>query len=206
MKKLILFLAVVFINIALTSCHWVAPSADEEAVLIYHPMIWGHGGVDDEAVTTGLAWCWWSTASETFKIVPEKHQVNMEDLISNDNTPLDFHTVIVTQIKPGKTPILLQNYGVTWFDTNIYNHFCNRVRDYVSQHSPFDLMSNREVLNDIDTKVLKEMQDYVAQLSKEAELPVVIKTVIIGKAIPNAEQPAVYSTQSLGYYRTETGR
>lgn len=190
MKKLILFLAVVFINIALTSCHWVAPSADEDAVLIYHPMLWGHGGVDDEAVTTGLAWCWWSTASETFKIVPEKHQVNMEDLISNDNTPLDFHTVIVTQIKPGKTPILLQNYGVTWFDTNIYNHFCNRVRDYVSQHSPFDLMSNREVLNDIDTKVLKEMQDYVAQLSKEAELPVVIKTVIIGKAIPNAEQLA----------------
>ena len=84
MKKLILFLAVVFINIALTSCHWVAPSADEEAVLIYHPMIWGHGGVDDEAVTTGLAWCWWSTASETFKIVPEKHQVIMEDLISGD--------------------------------------------------------------------------------------------------------------------------
>ena len=39
-------------------------------------------------------------------------------------------------------------------------------------------------------EVLKEMQDYVAQLSKEAELPVVIKTVIIGKAIPNAEQLA----------------
>ena len=49
-------------------------------------------------------------------------------------------------------------------------------------------MSNREVLNGIDKKVLKEMQDYVAELSTEKEFPVVIKNVIIGRAIPNAEQ------------------
>lgn len=189
MKKFLSLLAVALVSIAtLTSCHWVAPSADEEAVLIYHPMIWGHGGVDVDAVETGLAWCWWSTASETFKIVPQKHQVDMEDLVSNDNTPLDFHTVIITQIKKGKSPVLLQNYGTDWFNTNIYNHYCNRVRDYVSQHSPFDLMSNREVLNEIDTKLLKEMRIFVAELSKEKEFPVEIKQVIIGKAIPNKEQ------------------
>lgn len=189
MKKILILLAVALVSIAtLSSCHFVAPAADEEAVLIYHPIIWGHGGVDDEAVETGLAWCWWSTSSETFKIVPQKQQVDMEDLVSNDNTPLDFHTVIITQVKKGKSPVLLQNYGTDWFNTNIYNHYCNRVRDYVSQHSPFDLMSNREVLNEIDTKLLKEMRDFVANLSKEKEFPVEIKQVIIGKAIPNKEQ------------------
>lgn len=189
MKKLMNLLAVALVSIAtLSSCHFVAPAADEEAVLIYHPIIWGHGGVDDEAVETGLAWCWWSTGSETFKIVPQKQQVDMEDLVSNDNTPLDFHTVIITQVKKGKSPVLLQNYGTDWFNTNIYNHYCNRVRDYVSQHSPFDLMSNREVLNEIDTKLLKEMRDFVADLSKEKEFPIEIKQVIIGKAIPNKEQ------------------
>ncbi len=189
MKKIMNFLAVASISIAsLSSCHFVSPAADEEAVLIYHPLIWGHGGVDDEAVETGLTWCWWSTGSETFKIVPQKQQVDMEDLVSNDNTPLDFHTVIITQVKKGKSPVLLQNYGVDWFNTNIYNHYCNRVRDYVSQHSPFDLMSNREVLNEIDTKLLKEMRQFVADLSKEKEFPIEIKQVIIGKAIPNKEQ------------------
>lgn len=189
MKKLMNLLAVALISIAtLSSCHFVAPAADEEAVLIYHPIIWGHGGVDDEAVETGLAWCWWSTGSETFKIVPQKQQVDMDDLVSNDNTPLDFHTVIITQIKKGKSPVLLQNYGTDWFNTNIYNHYCNRVRDYVSQHSPFDLMSNREVLNEIDTKLLREMRQFVADLSKEKEFPIEIKQVIIGKAIPNKEQ------------------
>ena len=188
MKKILYLLAVACVSIATTSCHFVAPAADEEAVLIYHPILWGHGGVDDDAVETGLAWCWWSTGSETFKIVPQKQQVDMEDLVSNDNTPLDFHTVIITQVKKGQSPVLLQNYGTDWFNTNIYNHYCNRVRDYVSQHSPFDLMSNREVLNEIDTKLLKEMRAFVAELSKERPFPVEIKQVIIGKAIPNKEQ------------------
>ena len=190
MRKFIMFLAVVLVSIAMMSCHGVRPEAGEEAVLIYKPWFFGHGGVDEDPVETGLTWCWWSTSSETFKIIPQKQQVDMEDLVSNDNTPLDFHTVIITQIKAGKSPVLLENYGVDWFNTNIYNHYCNRVRDYVSQHSPFDLMSNREVLNEIDTKVLKEMREYVAELSKENEFPIEIKNVVIGKAIPNAEQLA----------------
>ena len=49
-------------------------------------------------------------------------------------------------------------------------------------------MSNRAILNEIDSKVLKQMQDYVAQLSKEKEFPGVVKQVTIGKAIPNKEQ------------------
>jgi regulator of protease activity HflC (stomatin/prohibitin superfamily) len=112
----------------------------------------------------------------------------MDDLFSDDNTPLDFHTIIITQIEKGKSPILLKNYGVDWFNTNIYNYYCNLVRDYISQHSPFDLMSNRAILNEIDTKVLKQMKDYVAELSKEKEFPVVVKQVTIGKAIPNSKQ------------------
>lgn len=191
MKQFKLFSVVVLMLMCLTtltSCHKAAPNADEEAVLTYQPVMWGHGGVDPEPISTGLTWCWFSTKVDTFKIVPVKNQVDMEDLVSNDNTPLDFHTVIITQIVNGKTPILLQNYGKNWFSINLYNHYCNRVRDYVSQHSPFDLMSNREVLNGIDKKVLKEMQDYVAELSKEKEFPVIIKNVIIGRAIPNAEQ------------------
>lgn len=188
MKKLIILSMIAFIAIAMTSCHGVRPGADEEAVLIDKPWIWGHGGVDMNPVGTGLKWVWVTTSAETFKIVPFKHQVNMDDLFSDDNTPLDFHTIVITQIQKGKTPVLLQNYGKDWFNTNIYNYYCNLVRDHISQHSPFDLMSNRAVLNDIDTKVLKQMQEFVANLSKEKEFPVTIKQITIGKAIPNEQQ------------------
>ena len=191
MKKfLVAFLFAVVAMASMTSCHGVRPEADEEAVLIDKPWFFGHGGVDMTPVQTGLTWVWWSTSSETFKIVPFKHQVDMNDLFSDDNTPLDFHTVIITQIKKGKSPILLKNYGVNWFDTNLFNYYSNLVRDHISQHSPFDLMSNRAILNEIDAKVLKQMQDYVAKLSKEKEFPVIVRQVTIGQAIPNKEQLA----------------
>lgn len=191
MKKFIFALAIAIFSVTMfSSCHGVSPEADEEAVLIDYPWFFGHGGVQEKPVESGLTWCWWTTFSETFKIVPVKHQVDMNDLFSDDNTPLDFHTVIITQIKKGKTPVLLQNYGKDWFDTNLYNYYCNLVRDHISQHSPFDLMSNRAILNEIDNKVLSQMQAHLKELSKEKEFPVIIKQVTIGKATPNAEQLA----------------
>ena len=168
MKKIILMFCFAILGMsALTSCHSVSPDADEEAVIVKKPWFIGHGGVEQQAVQTGLTWCWWSTSGYYFKIVPVRHEITLDDLFSDDNTPLDFHTVIITQIEQGKSPILLQNYGEKWFDTNLNNYFCNLVRDHISQHSPFDLMSNRQVLNQIDTKIRKQMQDYVNALSKK---------------------------------------
>lgn len=191
MRKLIFIISIAMVAmLTMTSCHDVTPGPDEEAVLVDKPWFFGHGGVDETPVSTGLKWVWASTEFEIFKIVPFKHQVDMDDLFSDDNTPLDFHTIIITQIQKGKSPILLQNYGVDWFNTNLYNYYCNLVRDHISQHSPFDLMSNRAILNDIDAKVLTQMREYVAQLSKEKEFPIVVKQVTIGKAIPNKEQLA----------------
>lgn len=180
------------LSTTLTSCNWAKCDATEEAVFVYQPWFFGHGGVDPEPATTGLSWCFPSTHVEYFPITPVKYQVNLEDIVSDDNTPLDFHTIIITQIEPGKCPILLKNYGVdsVWFNTNLYNYYANLIRDHVSQHSPFDLMSNRQVLNSIDSAVLSSMKKRIAELSKDKEFPVKIKQVTIGKAIPNKEQLA----------------
>ena len=188
MNRLFQFLAVALISIASVSCHGVHPDAGQESVLIYKPWFFGHGGVDPEPVQTGFTWCAPTTDAHTFIMTPFKWEVNMDDLFSNDNTPLDFHTVVVTQIQKGKTPILLQNYGDDWFNNNVLNFYSNRVRDHVSQHSPFDLMSNREVLNRIDSILLVELRQHVKELSADRELPIDIKQVVIGKAIPNQEQ------------------
>ena len=171
MKKLFSILFALIAVVMLSSCCFVSPDADEETVLVKKPWFFGHGGVDNDPVQSGLTWCALSTHSETFKIVPVRHEVVLDDIFSDDNTPLDFHSVIVTQVEQGKSPILLQNYGRDWFDTNLYNYFCNLIRDHISQYSPFDLMSNRQVLSTIDKKILKQMQDYVAALSKHKPMP-----------------------------------
>ena len=63
-KEVFLMFMGLMMTISMTSCHFVSPDADEEAVLIYKPWIFGHGGVDDEPITTGLTWCWASTHSD----------------------------------------------------------------------------------------------------------------------------------------------
>lgn len=191
MKKIrtfILTALVMCFAFSLTSCHGVRPDADEEAVLIAKPWFFGHGGVDMDPVETGLTWCWWSTSSEYFKITPIKYQEVLDDIISNENTPLDFRTVITLQIKKGKSPILLQNYGKNWYDNNIKDVYNNLTRHYVSQYSPFDLTSNREVIAVIDKSVMRDMKHYLDSLSNIKEFPVDIVNVITGRAIPNEEQ------------------
>ena len=123
-----------------------------------------------------------------FSIVPTKYTETLDDIISNENTPLDFKTQITIQINEGKTPILLKNYGANWYDNNIKEQYINYTRHYVSQYSPFDLTSNREVIARIDSCVLHDMITYVNTLSKDKEMPITIKSVITGRAIPNAQQ------------------
>lgn len=190
MRKFLYLLIALIACTVFSSCYWVAPGAGEESVLIHKPWFFGHGGVDKEPVTTGNAWCWWSTSSKTFKITPVKYMEKLDDIISNENTPLDFHTMITLQIQKGKSPLLFENYGVDWYDNNIKETYNNLTRHYVSQYSPFDLTSNREVIAHIDSCVKADMIKYIAKLSEKKDFPVTVINVITGRAIPNTEQLA----------------
>ena len=188
MKKFIFMLVALFATISMTSCHSVSPDADEEAVLIYKPWFFGHGGVDESPVSTGLTWCYWSTHSEYFKITPQRYDVNFDDIMSNDNTPLDYSTYITLQVIPGKSPVLMKNYGVDWFANNIDAVYKNFVREEISKYSPFDLMSNREVCTKIDSDVKAKLDNHIAKLSSNKEFPVICREVITGRAKPNKQQ------------------
>lgn len=189
MKKIFSIFSIFAVLVTmLTSCHGVMPDADEEAVLIKKPWFFGHGGVDNDPVTTGCEWCCWTTSSETFKITPQRYDEVFDDIFSNDNTPLDFNTYINIQIEKGKTPILLQNYGVDWYKNNLQVFYRNKTREYVSMFSPFDLISNREVLNKIDSAIIVDVRNHVESLSATKEFPIKILSVTTGAAKPNKEQ------------------
>lgn len=103
---------------------------------------------------------------------------------------MDFNTIITLQIQKGKSPLLLENYGVNWYDNNIKETYNNLTRHYVSQYSPFDLTSNREVIAHIDSCVKADMIKYIAKLSEKKDFPVTVINVITGRAIPNTAQLA----------------
>ena len=188
MKKIFSVLIVLICLVAMASCTKVQPKADEEAALTMQPWFFGHGGVDKSPVTTGLTWCAVTTHANYFKVTPQRYDESFDDIFSNDNTPLDFDTYIVIQVQKGKSPTLLQNYGVDWYRNNIQVYYRNKTREYVSMYNPFDLISNREVLNKIDRMIISDVRKHVAALSKNKEFPITICSVTTGAAKPNKDQ------------------
>ena len=175
----------------LNSCINVAPGAGEEAVLIHKPYIFGHGGIDEKPVETGRQYEWISTSYVIVSMLPQKFDEKLDDAASNDNTLLDFNTQIQLQVKDNRSPILIKNYGSNWYVNVIQEVYRNTVRNYISKFGPFDLMSNREVLDSINYAVKDDMECYIEELSaKSGELPIDVVNVVVGRAIPNEKQKA----------------
>lgn len=191
-------------SMTFTSCHFVIPNAEEEAALTRQPWFFGHGGIKENAVSTGLSWAWWTTHATYFKIIPVRYDESFDDIFSNDNTPLDFNSYITIQIIKGKSPILLKNYGKDWYLNNIQVPYRNFTREEVSKYSPFDLISNREVLNKIDSVVMYKMENHIAKLSAENELPIIVRSVVTGAARPNPDQLAEMNNTAAAIQKAKT--
>lgn len=188
MKKIFYFLAAALGLSQMQSCTMATVDATEEGVWVKQPWFLGHGGIDETPITTGLSYGAFSSSVIYFTITPVRYDEQFDDIFSNDNTPLDFNTYINIQIQKGKTPVLLENYGEEWYKNNIQVFYRNKTREYVSMYSPFDLISNREVLNKIDAQLMKDMTAYVAELSKDKDFPITIKSITTGAARPNKDQ------------------
>ena len=166
---------------------FVNPSYDQEAALKMKPIFFGSTRVADDPVNS-ITLIAPTTTAVYFNILPQKMQFQFDDLLSNDNTPLDVNMYMIIQVKKGQTPDLLRNYGENWFENFIEPYFRNKVREYVSSCSPFDLMSNREVLAKFDDRIKQSMRQYVASLSRKANFPIDIQQVITDRVMPNKEQ------------------
>lgn len=175
----------------LASCTVVAPEAGEEGVKVHKPWVFGSGGVDMTPVETGLQYTWLSTDYVIVNMLPQAYDEDLDDATSNDNTLLDFNTQIQLQVKDNMSPVLIKNYGANWYSSVIKEVYRNTVRGYISKFGPFDLMSNREVLDSINLFVKNDIQNYIKVLSsKQGELPIDVVNVVVGRAIPNERQKA----------------
>lgn len=177
MKKIILLFSA---TLALTSCYRVTPDAGQESVLIDQPYFIGHGGVQDEAVSTGSSFVWASTEHKEFTITPITDTEEFVDMIPADNTPVSFHAYLKYQIRKGQSPILYKNFGEAWFANSIQPTFRTMVRDKASAYKMFDLASKREVSSTLEQQIFDDISKY----AKSINLPVDILQVTIGAITP----------------------
>lgn len=181
--KSIILSIITGIMMTMTSCYRVKPDAGQESVLIMQPFIFGHGGVDEDPVSTGASWCWATTDHKEFNITPQTITEEFDNMIPSDNTPVSFSAYLKVQIKKGQTPILYKNFGETWYSNNIQATFRTLVREKACVHKMFDLASKREISAKLEVDILALMQDYV----KKINLPVEVMQVSIGAITPPSE-------------------
>lgn len=164
----------------LTSCYRVSPDAGQESVLVYKPLIFGHGGVDESPISTGSTWCVFSTDHKEFPITPITITEEFTNMMPSDNTPISFSVYLKCQIQTGNTPKLYQKFGENWYANSLQATFRTMVRDKACVYKMFDLVSKRE----ISAKLEQEIFTNIVKYAEKIKLPVTIKQVSIGAITP----------------------
>jgi len=178
MKKIVLTIALSVLALGAAGCRGVGPDAGYEAVLVQKPWIFGHGGVADEPVSTGLSFVAFTTSPVYVNMQPLQYQVHFDDLMSADGVPLDFDAVIRLQITDSVK--LIKHFGPRWYENNVEKEFANRVRQAVRRHGMNETAINTSAIEAIDLEVSEAMTAYV----ESAQIPVKLIQITVGKANP----------------------
>ena len=165
----------------MTGC--MSPSsvdAGEEAVLIYKPWVFGHGGVDPVPVKTGLTWTLWSTSVKRINVKPFNIDEKFDDLITSDNNPVDFSIHMTFRHQKGQTPILVDQFGSNWYANNVKEPLRNATRAYTKNHKMFEMTTNKAITSELQAIV----RETITNLMKEKGIPTDLILVTVGKVMP----------------------
>ena len=191
-KSLKLCLMAIISTIYFTGCFTPSPiDAGEEAVIIKKPWFLGHGGVEPTPEKTGLVWTAFSTSVERVNIKPFNITEPFDDLITIDNNPVDFDIHLTFKHIEGKTPILVEKFGLEiidanrystggWYGSKVKEPLRNAVREFTKNNTMFQMTTDPNVVTQLEEIVTKEVKDF---LLKEG-IPTELVKATVGKVSP----------------------
>jgi len=181
-----LFATLLALLMLVTSCKFASIEGDEVGVIQRKPTIFSmfyKGGVDKNAAQPGTVTVAWTTQVLRFKTSPQVYKEVFDNIITDDNNPVDFDCYISIKIQSQFAPNLYSNFGENWYINNISPLARAIIRDKCSQYIMFDLAGNREVLENIENF----MQDSLRNYCIVSNLPVSIIDVTMGQVTPPAD-------------------
>lgn len=185
--------------IALTGCaHPTSVDAGHESVLVSKPWIFGHGGVDPEAVKTGSTWVAVTTDAVDVNMQPLTFDETFDDIMPKDNNPVDYHANVRLQVTD--SVVLITKFGADWYNNNVKKPFQTMNRNQVRQYSMPDLALQQEVVNHVEAELEKQLTEYFRALS----LPVKVLNVNIGKVSPQKAIIDAYNDTGVQQQRAKT--
>jgi len=163
------------------SCSIESVNANEEGVFVKKPWFFGKGGVRKEPLTQGSEWKVATTSYIKFTMSPVQYGESFEDLVAKDNNLINTRAYLTLQIKSGKTPELLEKFGLEWYKNNVQETFRKITRDKLCEYGMFELTTNRQVYEKINSDITNDLNSHFSI----RKLPVEIKSVVISRAQPS---------------------
>lgn len=182
MKNLTLFLLLIIATLT-QSCTLQGIDSGKEGVMVMKPFFFGNGGISAYPLKTGRHTIAMSTQVTIYNIKPVKFTEDFDDVITNDNNPVDFTSFIILKIQEGRAPLLHEKFGQKWYYNNIQEQFRAKLRGYCSKYKMFSLTTDRAILDSLEITIKSEMESYISNLN----IPVDVVEITIGKVSPPKE-------------------
>ena len=179
--------------VLVTGCTSVAPGQGQEGVVIEKPWVFGHGGVLDTPVKTGLSYYALSASAVYVDMQPQQFAIHFDDFMSKDGVPLDFDVALRLQITDSVK--MVRDFGVDnvelhvhktryvypkWYVNNVHKDLENAVRQSVRKHGMNETAIDTKAIDDIDKEITGALEEYL----KKIGLPVRVVGFTVGRANP----------------------
>ena len=194
-----------FLLILLFCVHRVNVQNGEEAVLISHPVFFGHGGISNTPVSSGSVWVARTTTGIVVDMFPRTFNEEFKDIMPKDNNPVEYHAAVRLRVTDSVKMAI--NFGVDyigelprWYVNNVQRPFQTMNRNQVRQYSMPDLALQQSVVIDVEKALKTELQEYVNKL----HLPLEVQDVTLGRISPAQEIIAAYNETGVQQQRAKT--
>lgn len=166
--------------IGFSGCSPSTVAEGEEAVLVYQPLFFGEEGVDPKPIPTGLTWTAFTTKVIRVTLQPYKKDEIFDDLVTKDNNPVDFKLHLTLVNIEGETPILVDKFGVHWYENKVREPLRNITRDFTKDKTMFEMTTDKTISKKLELYVF----DYVQSFLLKEKIPVKLLRVTVGKVMP----------------------
>jgi hypothetical protein len=186
MNRRILAVLITATVFGLTGCSVAAPDAGHQAVWVEKPLLFGHGGIDPQPVTTGRSYGAITSEAVDVNMLPQRVDMEFDDMMTKSGVPVNFHVVITFRVTDSVR--LVSQFGAdvddrgNWgfWTRNLDQPIRTAVRDAVKQRDMNEIAISQTAADAVGQEVTASANRIVQQ----GGVPISITELNVGRVNP----------------------
>lgn len=169
-----------------TGCSIAAPDAGHQAVWVEKPLLFGHGGVDPQPVTTGRSYGAITSEAIDVNMLPQRIDMEFDDMMTKSGVPVSFHVVATFRVTDAVK--LVTQFGAdvdekgTWgfWTRNLDQPIRTAVRDSVKQRDMNEIAISQTAADAVG----QEVESSAVRIVQQSGVPILITELNVGRVNP----------------------